>query len=67
MIGDYVPTLVVRIGGNWGEVTRTTEDPATAPNPTHSTGEAVAPVRGHGCLDHFQRLVKYQSQYIVVQ
>jgi hypothetical protein len=37
-------------------VSRTTEDPATAPNPTHSAGEAVAPVRGHGCLDHFQRL-----------
>lgn len=34
----------------------TTEDPATAPNPTHSTAEAVAPIGGHGCLDHFQRL-----------
>jgi hypothetical protein len=42
-------------------VVRTTEDPATAPNPTHSTSEAVAPIGGHGRLDHFQRLEKKGS------
>lgn len=39
-------------------MSHTTEDAATAPNPTHSTGEAIAPVGGHGRLDHFQRLQK---------
>jgi len=60
----FHPTLALRVSEELGEkrserkreLSRTTEDPATAPNPTHSAGEAVAPVRGHGCLDHFQRL-----------
>lgn len=54
-----VPTRVAGIGAKVGEkrgLSHTTEDPATAPNPTHSAGEAVAPVCGHGGLDHFQRL-----------
>lgn len=38
------------------ESTLTTEDAATAPNPTHSAREAVTSVGGHGCLDHLQRL-----------
>ena len=40
----------------------TTEDPATTPNPSHSSGEAVAPVGGHGRLDHFQRLCMSVSE-----
>jgi len=61
-LGSAPPTLVAGIGGNWGKVSRTTEDPATAPNATHSTGEAVAPIGGHGRLDHFQRLEKGVSE-----
>jgi hypothetical protein len=49
----------------------TTEDTATAPNPTHSACEAVAPVCGHGCLDHLQRLKmnvsKLNSHRIIIK